>query len=387
MNRKATVRIVDTRVTTTRLYVETRIEVQDTNVHGITAPRDRCRGIVQRWRQSAIVKFALCGLLLLLPACSFSRAQPAETDEYRPIRSPYPTFTPTPALAAVPGAESADAEPIATVAAVETVEPTTPPPAATEEAVPTDTETPPPAPTAEPTLAPPRIVVSAPLVNVRAGPGTGYPILTTVERGEEFDIVGKNSAGDWWRFCCVDNEPAWVIDELVEAGGAVDTVAVSDAVVAVPPTATSAPVAAAPAPAEPTAEPAPAEPTEPPAPSFSFELQNAEQFPENKLVRVFLYVFDSEQALAGYSVRVRKDGGELPVSQTSMGGQPSLTWPIADSRQRFQNMKVEFPGVAPGGTWEVQLIDGGGNPVGPPATFALDGNDDSQELYVRYKKL
>ena len=105
------------------------------------------------------------------------------------------------------------------------------------------------------------------------------------------------------------------------------------------------------------------------------------------MVRVFLYVFDSEQALDGYSVRVKKDGGELPVAQTSMGGQPSLTWPIADARQRFQNMKVEFPGVAPAGTWEVQLVDGGGNVVGPPATFTLDGNDTNQELYVRYKKL
>ena len=64
-----------------------------------------------------------------------------------------------------------------------------------------------------------------------------------------------------------------------------------------------------------------------------------------------------------------------------------MTWPIADSRQRFQNMKVEFPGVQAPGTWVVQLVDGGGNPVGPPATFTLEGNDTNQELYVRYKKI
>ena len=49
-------------------------------------------------------------------------------------------------------------------------------------------------------------------------------------------------------------------------------------------------------------------------------------------------------------------------------------------------MKVEFPGIQPAGTWVVELVDGGGNVVGPPATFNLSGNDPSQELYVRYKK-
>ena len=174
-----------------------------------------------------------------------------------------------------------------------------------------------------------------------------------------------------------------LLERLVEVDGAVDAVPVSDAVVAAPPTATPAQVAAPAVPAAP-AEPTATEP--PPPPAFGFELQNAEQFPENKLVRVFLYVFDSDQALGGYSVRVTKDGGELSVSASSAQGQPGLTWPIADSRQRFQNMKVEFPGIQPAGTWVVQLVDGGGSPAGPPATFNLSANDPSQELYVRYKK-
>jgi hypothetical protein len=322
-----------------------------------------------------------CCFALGITACSLSQAQSTGQDEFRPIRSPYPTFTPTPFDATLAAAEGSTAT--ADNPTVPNVEPTTPPAesAPATEVVPTVAEAPA-VPTPEPTLAPPRLVVNTPLVNVRAGPGTEYPILTTIERGQDFDIVGKNAAGDWWRFCCVNDEPAWVIDELIEAGGAVDSVPVTDAIVQVPPTATALPVAAAPvAPTEPTATEAP------PAPAFSFELQNAEQFPENKLVRVFLYVFDSEQSLDGYSVRVKKDGAEQPVAQRSAGGQPSLTWPIADSRQRFQNMKVEFPGVAPAGTWEVELVDGGGNVVGPTATFSLDGNDQNQELYVRYKKL
>lgn len=341
------------------------------------------------WRNWVLVTMS-CLVIISLVGCGFSRAQTPADEGYRPVRSPYPTFTPTPFTLT-----SVEEQPISDNPAVSNDQPenvplATLPTTEEPETESPDLEEPTAAPTVAsvlteaPTLAPPRLVVSSPLVNVRAGPGTEYPILTTIERGEEFDIVGRNDASSWWRFCCINNEPAWIIDELVETDGAIDGVPVSDAVAQVPPTATSPPAAVAPPPT-----PVPAEPTAtsaPPPPTFSFELQNVEQFPENKLVRVFLYVFDSEQALDGYSLRVTKDGGELPVNVTSVGGQPSLTWPIADSRQRFQNMKVEFSGVSPAGTWVIQLIDGGGAAVGPPATFALGGNEPNQELYVRYRK-
>ncbi len=339
----------------------------------ITQPR------IQRWVSTG-------ALLLLLAACSFGPEEAPAAEQYVPIRSPYPTFTPTAVVAgateitpvAVLAQPNAEAAAPAPVAAAPTATPADTP------AVATATLT----PTVAPTLAPPSVVINSPLVNVRAGPGVNYALLGTVERGEEFDIVGKNAAGDWWRFCCIDEQPGWVIDELVETTGAVDTVPVSDAIAEVPATATSAPAVAAPPPAAPAATAPPAEPTATPppaAPSFSFELVGQEQFPEPKLVRIFLYVYENDRALDGYSLRVRKDGAELPVSGTSAPGQ-SLSWPIADARQRFQNMKVEFPGIQPAGTWEVQLIDSGGNAVGPAATFALEGNEPDQELYVRYKK-
>ena len=335
---------------------------------------------IMRSRQRSYVSTVV--LLLLLTACSFGPEAAPTAESYRPIRSPYPTFTPT-----AVGAE---------VAAAPTTAPLAQPNAAAETPIapPLPTDTPPPAPSATltptvaptvaPTAAPPQVVINSPLVNLRTGPGVNYALLGTAERGEEFDIVGKNAAGDWWRVCCVDEQPGWVIDELVETSGAVDTVPVSDAVAEAPPTATSAPAA----PVAPAATTAPAEPTPttaPAAPSFSFTLVGQEQFPEPKLVRVFLYVYENDRALAGYTLRVRKDGAELPVTATSAAGQ-SLSWPIADARQRFQNMKVEFPGIAAAGTWEVQLFDSSGNAVGPAATFALEGNEPDQELYVRYKK-
>lgn len=110
-----------------------------------------------------------------------------------------------------------------------------------------------------------------------------------------------------------------------------------------------------------------------------------EQFPENKLVRIFLYVYDKDGGLADYSLRVTKDGAELPVKATSFGGSPGLTWPVADVRQRSQNMKVEFPGIAQAGVWVVELVKDGAV-VGPTATFTVSANDPKQELYVRYQK-
>lgn len=330
-----------------------------------------------QWIQGLI--FSLL-LLWLTTACALGPSSSA-AEPRQPIRSPYPTFTPTAVTVALNdnGASGAnvainDPVPTATTADVATAAPTPTLPPPTE------------APTVAPTTIPPRLVINAPLANVRTGPGTTYTVVTTVERGQEYDIIGKNAAGDWWRFCCINGQPAWIIGELVDVEGAVELAPVSEEVA-------QAPAAAAPAPA-PTQPPAaatqlPAAPTQAPAApvaDLAFELVSQEQFSEPKMVRVFLYVYDGEKALEGYTMRVKKDGAEMTVNGKSAGGQPSFTWPIADSRQRFQNMKAEFPNVAPVGSWEVQLLDGGGNPVGPPATFTLNANDPNQELYVRYKK-
>ena len=328
-------------------------------------------------------------LLCLTTACSFGRTSSA-TDTYQPIRSPYPTFTPTPIVLAQGELSTPPAATLATENASAANTPA-PPVAVDATAVPTDP------PAAEPTAAPapPRLVVNAPIVNVRTGPSTEYEVLTTVDRGQEYDIIGKNAAGDWWRFCCINDKPAWINNELVDVDGAVELAPVTDEVAQnVPantpvPAATQPPAAAATqAPAAPATEPEPAteEPAQPPAvPEFAFELVSAEQFSEPKVVRIFLYVYDGEEALAGYTVHVKKDGADQTVSGTS-NGQPGFTWPIANPRQRFQNMKVEFPTVASSGVWEIQLVDGGGNAVGPTTTFTLTANDANQELYVRYKK-
>ncbi len=377
---------------------------------------------MKRHSHTAAILFVLAALLML-SACGRDDA----SAEPPLIRTPMPTFTPT----SLPSAASLQESVPVAVPAAEV-------PIAEAVAAPADTAAPAdaaPADAAAPVVQgiggpfveqpaggiPPVAVINSELVNSRTGPDTTWPVATVLGRGEDFDITGKNADGTWWRICClVDLQEVWVAAEFADSDGPVDNVPVAQAgeisalatsrqagaerVVAA---ATAVPAVAAEAPApvavetapEPAAEAAPAE--QPAAPDAAvavasaddaraasdggFELSGQERFPETNVVRVFLYVYAENQGLEGYSLRVTKDGVEQSVSGVSFGGQPGMTWPIADDRQRFQNFKIEFPGVPPAGVWTVELVRDGAV-VGPAASFTLTENDPSSELYVRYKR-
>ena len=333
--------------------------------------------------------FALLCILAtgLLTAGCFGNREVSE-EAPAPLRSPHPTFTPTPMQPPTPTPPPAAgaAAPEMAVAAPAADAPAAAAPAA-DAAAPADQPA-----TTQTALA----VISEDLINIRRGPGLEYPPLRLGMRGDEFTIIGRSADDLWWQICCVEELPAWVSKTYVEADGSVDAIPVADPNAAaqegviLAPTATPAPVVESqPAPVAPPVEAAPQEtapPIEAPAPVFPFALAAQESFPENNnLVRIFLYVYEGETALPGYTLRVTKDGAELPVGGASADA-AGMTWPTASPRQRFQNMKVEFPGVNPGGTWEIQLVDGSGAPVGPPATFTMTATDTNRELYVRYEK-
>jgi len=318
----------------------------------------------------------------------FGRGQVNE-EPVVPLRSPYPTFTPTPAQPAPPTPEAPPAVDAANQA----------PQALVGESVPAQA---PEATTSAGEMQSVLAVVNDDLVNIRRGPGLQYPPLRLGMRGDQFTITGRSADDLWWQICCVEERPAWISQTYIDADGPVDSVPVvepesdSSGVVVVNPTPTPvAPAASAPQPTpQPPAPEAPAveapvesaPPAEPPAPAFPFALVAQEQFPEgNNLVRIFLYVYQGDQVLPGYSLRVSKDGAELPVNAMS-SDVSGLTWPIASPRQRFHNMKVEFPNMNPAGVWSIELIDGGGAVVGPAATFTLTASDMNRELYVRYEK-
>ncbi|MEX1020351.1 MAG: SH3 domain-containing protein [Litorilinea sp.] len=296
----------------------------------------------------------MCGLVLA--SCSIA-GQGTSDSTLNSIRTPKPTFTPTPNLVdtavAQPGAAAADQTTNAD-------SDTAPNPATQDALVASDV----PAPVA----GSPRAIISSPLVNVRLGPATTYDIVGTVERGQEFDIVGRNPEGTWWFLCCSDDDYVWVFDDLVDTDGAVDAVPITGGASETAPVVTPAP------------------PTPAPAPVDQFNLVRQEQFAETGLVRVFLYVTANSLGLPGYTVRITKDGQQLPVAEESFGGQPAFTWPFQDARQRHQNLKIEFPDQSAAGTWEIQLVNADGMIVGPTARFTLTANDPNRELYLRYER-
>jgi len=164
----------------------------------------------------------------------------------------------------------------------------------------------------------------------------------------------------------------------------------------VPPTATNTPPPTnTPLPTEtPTPEPT-ATPTETPTPSptptpsFSFNLETAEKFPTDSLapnvVRVYLYAYSADGlGLPGHSLRVQHNGNVLPVAERSIAGVPGQTRQEPGPYTRFTNMSVIF--VEPqAGEWVFELLDGEGVAVGPPVTFNLTADEDTREIYLRYK--
>ena len=289
----------------------------------------------------------LCALLFvgsaLLSGCRRGEAQSPQVDST--IRAAKPTFTPTPSqpVAAQPmGAQVATPQPQDDVQVV------------AQSRVPTGA----------------KAVINTPLVNVRTAPGLDSEVVTIVERGQEFDILAKDSLSEWWQICCVDDEAVWVIGQLVDTIGDTDVVPFFGQQV-------TAQTAAAAVPTNIAASG---------AVDIQFTLTNQERFPESGLVRIFLFVYEGTQGLAGYTLNVQQNGVDLPVNTLSFGGQPGFTWPFQDARQRSQNWKTEFPNIDPAGEWVVQLMDGTGQLVGPPATFAIAPGDTDLELYVRYER-
>jgi len=89
-----------------------------------------------------------------------------------------------------------------------------------ETATPRPTKLPPtPEPTPVPPTATPVLAIAEAQpegTNVRAGPGTDFPRLGTLEGGAELEIVARHS--DWWQVVYGD-DLAWVYDGVVAASG------------------------------------------------------------------------------------------------------------------------------------------------------------------------
>ncbi len=98
-------------------------------------------------------------------------------------------------------------------------------------------------------------VVAALEVNVRAGPGTNYDIVTTLPSDVPLPIVGRNEAASWWQIEGPEGNRGWVADSVVTASNTTE-ITIAEAP---PPPTSSAPT--------PTPTPEP-----PPQPDLDFRI-------------------------------------------------------------------------------------------------------------------
>lgn len=121
-----------------------------------------------------------------------------------------PTYTPTSTHAPTP---TSTHTPTHTPTLTQTPAPT---PTLTPINKPTATLSPTATPTPIPTIW---AEVANPVVNVRSGPGLGCSIMTQVEQGQGFQIIGKTTDASWWQVCCPNDANGWIDASLVEVSG------------------------------------------------------------------------------------------------------------------------------------------------------------------------
>lgn len=199
---------------------------------------------------------------------------------------------------------------------------------ATATPVPADspTDTPEPSPTSAATATPttvaaPMVQLSSPM-NVRAGPGTNYPVVAGLQAGATAPIIGRDGSGDWWQIQLEGGSPGWIYGPLVESTGETSSVALANDI-PTPPPPTPTPVP------QPTSPPAPAEPEpEPEAPPA--DPAPAAGGPDFRLTKVRLWdVEENGGHFAGTSVNcgekqvirvIVRDAGNNPLNGVVVKG-------------------------------------------------------------------
>jgi uncharacterized protein YraI len=301
--------------------------------------------------RSRLITFLIMAVVgTAISGCAVLGPKPAPTPSPAAVVALRPTFTPTVTI------------PTATKPAP-TAAPSTAPTKAPA-AAPTATQVPP-----TPTSQPAMLTVADPTVNVRSGPSTNYPQVGTVQQGQQFQVLAKNSAGDWWQFN-FNNSPAWVSGRFVTVNGSA-----SNAPVAEPPAApvvvAPAPVVVAPAPAAPAPSPQPTAVPAPPKPTYTFGLRETTgRDTSNAIITVYCQVINGQDAFIDGSFRVSGPAGTQTKAfsgRRADGGSGSV-----ESKFWYnQDCKIEF--VPPVDGAYTAIILQGDTQIGDPVTFNVAG--------------
>ena len=134
-------------------------------------------------------------------------------------------------------------------------------------------------------------------------------------------------------------------------------------------------------PAPPTATPLP---TDTPAPAFSFEAVEVDAFPTNHLdFDVYIAVTDANNIpLSGYKVLGVHSSGLRVESAPSAGD-----WTENSGAMYYKAGNIKYQAInSPGGTWQLQLVDGAGAAAAAPLEFSFDPAD-LKWYFVLYRQV
>ena len=87
----------------------------------------------------------------------------------------------------------------------------------------------PPAPSASAAQGQLTATVAVPILNVRGGPGTNFPVIGRVAGDAVVTILGRNAAGTWLNVCCLPNSTTtgWISAQFVTPNGVAGQAALS----------------------------------------------------------------------------------------------------------------------------------------------------------------
>ncbi|MCX6046642.1 MAG: SH3 domain-containing protein [Chloroflexi bacterium] len=235
---------------------------------------------------------------------------------------------------------------------------TTVAPAPTAEAVITSST-----PTTDSTAA--SLTITAAGLNVRAGPGTNYAVVTKVTAGQTYPVQARNGASNWLQITLANDQLGWVSAQYVKLTGAVNALPVSTAVSAAPvgqatPTAAATASVAAAEPVVQTASTAPVTRIAPPpvAAASAAGLQGTLVFETSNGGTIYAYNLASgalHQLTGGYDPAISPDGSR--VAFTRIGGENGVyVINIDGSNERkiySGNETLSSPKWSPDGNWIV----------------------------------
>lgn len=313
-------------------------------------------------------------LTLVLGACGPGEptAEPTSTPAQGVL---VPTFTPTsvqPQIVASP-------TPVPPTPVPPTPAPPTPEPATSQ------AETATLAPTDTPVPAAARLTVTGNVVNVRRGPGTNYGIVGSVNKDMAFDVIGKNPAGDWWQFCCVNGEQGWIYGQLVQVENQ-ELVAVAQNIPAPPPTATSAPV-------QPTNTPLPQPAADPCAgiggDGCKFRVVGGPKIANNGGMELKLQLFfihsgvDNGQPQGSYFIWLEKDGQKLPIPDSVRSVALARNQgPQGPYNYEYKVGVSQLPGNTVAGNYVGWVLDGNGERDSHNFSFSL--GEGQGEVWIQF---